>query len=419
VKKHYYVILSLALLLNAETLFEIKDTSGNKVLEVNSEGLTVLNNGDTIMVIAAQGIKAFIQPDAKDRALSRTFAVTTTASKDGAKGPGKVFEIATDAGATFYNPSDNTDEILNISKGSITANVNPTLNRDFVVNDQASTGKAGGGNLMKVSNDDVFETVNDSTMLWYKQKNAFRVGFINIASDQDVGQASFASGSKTKAAGDYSTALGRETQAISDCSFATGVRTIADGLYGTAMGYESRAQGTLATAFGDVCLASGNKSVAMGYGNVASGYASLALGAITISSGQYSTATGSFTTAQSYNSFVLGRYNIIQGNSSEWNPADPLFVVGNGSGSSSRSNAFEIKKNGKVYIPSLYTTTGNIQKKYLFVDQYGQLCVDQAKDTEIPDQKINELTEKINDLEKENVKLRREISEIKRIINKE
>ncbi|MFA6653781.1 MAG: hypothetical protein WCS93_05535, partial [Candidatus Delongbacteria bacterium] len=201
-------IVISAMLLYSETLFEVKDASNNKVLDISTDGLRVLNGGDTLMVISTDGIRAYIQRDSS-KGLSRSFSVTTTSSvkSSDTKSQSKVFEIATDEGATFYNPSDNSDEIFSISKTGITANVNPTLNRDFQVNDQISANKAGTGNLMKISNEDVFETVNDSTMLWYKQKNAFRVGHVLINSDTEVGQASFASGRRTTASGDFSSAL--------------------------------------------------------------------------------------------------------------------------------------------------------------------------------------------------------------------
>jgi hypothetical protein len=81
-------MLLFALSASAVSLFEIKDESGNPVLIVDPEGLTVMTwdytkgskaLGDTLMVISSKSIKAHIKSNGK--ALSRTFAVTTTSSK--------------------------------------------------------------------------------------------------------------------------------------------------------------------------------------------------------------------------------------------------------------------------------------------------------------------------------------------------
>ncbi|MBN2789849.1 MAG: tail fiber domain-containing protein [Candidatus Delongbacteria bacterium] len=84
--KKTYIILSLLITLftlNAETLFEILDNSGEPVFSISDDGLRVFNMGDTLMVISASEIKANLS-NSKDRGLSRSFSVTTSASK-GAK----------------------------------------------------------------------------------------------------------------------------------------------------------------------------------------------------------------------------------------------------------------------------------------------------------------------------------------------
>jgi len=64
----------------AETLFEIKDSLDNKVLDVSTDGLRVMNLGDTLMVISASEIKANLD---NSKGLSRSFSVTTTSSVKG------------------------------------------------------------------------------------------------------------------------------------------------------------------------------------------------------------------------------------------------------------------------------------------------------------------------------------------------
>lgn len=79
-KKYISLILTAAFFLAAETLFEVKDASDNVVLNVSSDGLRVLNQGDTVMVISTDGIRAYVQRDL-NKGLSRAFSVTTTQSK--------------------------------------------------------------------------------------------------------------------------------------------------------------------------------------------------------------------------------------------------------------------------------------------------------------------------------------------------
>jgi trimeric autotransporter adhesin len=92
------IVICSALLLNAETLFEVKDASNNKVLDVSTDGLRVLNNGDTLMVISADAIRANIS---SSKGLSRSFSVTTASSK----GKGLINALQVDAGsATMTSP---------------------------------------------------------------------------------------------------------------------------------------------------------------------------------------------------------------------------------------------------------------------------------------------------------------------------
>jgi hypothetical protein len=75
-------------------------------------------------------------------------------------------------------------------------------------------------------------------------------------------------------------------------------------------------------------------------GSIVSGYGSSA-------TALYSFASGVNATANTYGMAAFGRYNLIpSGSATSWNPVDDLFVIGNGTGTGSRSNAVTIKKNG-------------------------------------------------------------------------
>ncbi len=88
-RRNIIIIMTVFLILQAETLFEVKDASNNKVLDISTDGLRVLNLGDTLMVISTQGIRADLGDP--NKGLSRTFSVTTSSSKD--KSYGKSFEV--------------------------------------------------------------------------------------------------------------------------------------------------------------------------------------------------------------------------------------------------------------------------------------------------------------------------------------
>jgi hypothetical protein len=74
------LILCAVSLLSAETLFEVKDSANNKVLDVSTDGIAVMNLGDTLMVISTTEIKAVIDDS---KVLSRKFSVSTTSAKKG------------------------------------------------------------------------------------------------------------------------------------------------------------------------------------------------------------------------------------------------------------------------------------------------------------------------------------------------
>ncbi|MEN8201526.1 MAG: hypothetical protein ABFS28_02955 [Bacteroidota bacterium] len=93
-------------------------------------------------------------------------------------------------------------------------------------------------------------------------------------------------------------------------------------------------------------------STAVGFGNQAIAPFSLAAGFANKTEGQFATAFGRYTSAASMNSFAIGVYNRSYGNATEWVGTDPLFQIGNGTGSdvSEQHDAFRVHKNGGTYI---------------------------------------------------------------------
>ena len=95
----------------------------------------------------------------------------------------------------------------------------------------------------------------------------------------------------------------------------------------------------------------GNNSFSQGSTNIASGACSHAVGYHVEASGGYSFASGYYTKATAGYQTVVGLYNSS-------NP-DNLFVVGNGSSTSARSNALEVRRNGDVNIKGNILRNGN------------------------------------------------------------
>jgi len=217
-----------------------------------------------------------------------------------------------------------------------------------------ATLRAGGqNNTAGVSPGQIFTETNNNL------RGSFSVGRNNIAS----GTASLASGIYHTASGNYSHAEGWgaratglashaegfATIASNDYSHAEGYFTTATGQYSHAEGSDTRALGVTSHAEGNQTLASGSTSHAEGYLTTASGQASHAEGHSTIASGAYSHAEGYLTTAlgnwshaegvgtiaHSNYQMAIGRYNTA-GN------VNSLFVIGIGTSTSSRADAFSI-----------------------------------------------------------------------------
>ena len=188
-------------------------------------------------------------------------------------------------------------------------------------------------------------TAGKSTrMMWLPGKAAFRAGQVlgDKWDDANVGL--------------WSVAMGLETTASGLNSTAMGVFTTASGQQSTAMGSGTNASEEGSTAMGIQTTASGAISTAMGVQTTASGSVSTAMGVSTTASGDGSTAMGFTTTAESFMETVIGSYNTSYSpiDTNSWNPADRLFVIGNGNGvpadPDERSNAMTVLKNGNVGI---------------------------------------------------------------------
>lgn len=131
-------------------------------------------------------------------------------------------------------------------------------------------------------------------------------------------------GWKTKATAEGAHAEGFETQATADAAHAEGNHTVASGTYAHAEGSWTEATGNYSHAEGDGCKASQVYAHAEGYRTQAKHSSSHASGRGTITGRD--------------NQTVVGQYNKVSDKA--------LFIVGDGSSNSNRTNIFEVNDDG-------------------------------------------------------------------------
>jgi hypothetical protein len=179
----------------------------------------------------------------------------------------------------------------------------------------------------------------------YMSKDASTVS-LNASASSNWGTAFGTSG----ATAEYATASGYYSQASGARSVAMGQNAVASGIASVSFGEGTTANNSNSIAIGRNTTASGFVATAMGNGTTASNWYATAIGSGTVASGRTTLAMGNATTAQGYGQLVLGQYNILQGDGTNWVGTDDIFIIGNGTGTSARSNAFTIKKNGNTQI---------------------------------------------------------------------
>lgn len=134
-------------------------------------------------------------------------------------------------------------------------------------------------------------------------------------------------------------------------AFAQGSMVSASGLYSHAEGFDTNASGIFSHAEGQNTLSQGGSSHAEGVDTSAIGDFSHAEGYGTISSGHASHAEGYFTLASASYQHTQGIYNIAS-------DVTGAFIIGNGSGPSSRSNLIFAAGNQVEITGSLVVTGG-------------------------------------------------------------
>lgn len=171
--------------------------------------------------------------------------------------------------------------------------------------------------------------IPDTSLLAPKASPEF-TGSISLGrvSNSTVGNNSTAEGIGVIASGQYSHAEGMGVQATGSCSHAEGTGTTASGPQSHAEGSGAQATGDYSHAEGAGTTASGMNSHAEGGGTQASGLLAHAEGGSTIASGDLSHAEGRNTIASGFYSHVGGCFNIQDSYDSwtEWTANTPYAV---------------------------------------------------------------------------------------------
>ena len=121
--------------------------------------------------------------------------------------------------------------------------------------------------------------------------------------------------------------------------------------------------GTYSSAAGHATTADGDYSTAIGVGVTASGLASTAIGWNTTANGGASTAMGKETIASDYSSTIIGQYNSSGSSATSANSfstSAPAFVIGNGTASNAKSDAFKVLFNGDATVSNDLTVSGDV-----------------------------------------------------------
>ena len=117
--------------------------------------------------------------------------------------------------------------------------------------------------------------------------------------------------------------------------------------------------GNYSFAVGSDTTASGAYSHVEGYHTTSSASNSHAEGGYTTASGAYSHVEGYYTTSSNFASHTSGKYNKDMTNGASANKqVGDVFVIGNGTGITSRSNAFRVTYAGDVLTTKAYTSSG-------------------------------------------------------------
>ena len=161
-----------------------------------------------------------------------------------------------------------------------------------------------------------------------------------------IGSCSHAEGHRTLATGDNSHAEGFSTKSTASCAHAEGNQTEALGIY-------SHSEGSLSKALSNCSHAEGCNTTARGQYSHAEGNKSSA-------NGDYSHAEGLYSIANGKGQHVQGRYPLIEEVSDPTTYGNYAHIVGNGTGTTRRSNCHTLDWSGNAWYQGTVESAGII-----------------------------------------------------------
>ena len=219
------------------------------------------------------------------------------------------------------------------------------------------TGTFGSGTTIE-------ESVAGTRMFFNPRKAAFRAGFVNGAQWNDIN------------VGNYSFAANRNNIASGAMSFAANDGNIASGNNSASFGRDN--------------ISSGLTSFSTGAGNTAFGENSFVGGSGSSALGNNSVAFGQSNVANSFTEVVLGNYATIGtlsnvNSNSQFFSTDRALAIGIGTSTTTRKNALEVFKDGRVRINEAYTlpTTDGNNGQTLVTDGAGNVSWRDANNSAI------------------------------------
>lgn len=169
------------------------------------------------------------------------------------------------------------------------------------------------------------------------------------------GDYSFVEGDQSESSGKYGIAMGYISKANAEGAIAIGYKCEAAQWFATAIGYNNHARGLGSTAIGFGNVSNGETSTALGYSNEVSDDYGVAIGYFAKSTIGDSVAIGTRVEAARSGQFVCGRYNITS--------STHIFILGNGTAATSKSNAMTVDQWGNMWIAGTLTQSSDRRLK--------------------------------------------------------
>ena len=93
-------------------------------------------------------------------------------------------------------------------------------------------------------------------------------------------------------------------------------------------------------------------TLAIGENSHAEGLYTLSIGTSSHAEGAYTTSSGDYSHAEGFYTIASGSYQHVSGKFNTHGDTTSLFIVGNGTSNSNRSDAFLVRQSGSIVIPS-------------------------------------------------------------------